>query len=1235
MLSPRAPQHGGQEQKVKPRGSQQQQQMIVPKGDQRTAGGRRSSSPGMSSSGPSSYTPENTNIRQSGSPTAPAVRPTGSAGVALQQAALVSANFPEATSSRGSTSQPAHTNKSLPFAAGQTALTDWQVSEAPKEQGQSPWPLVAHSGVKYVVVNSEASTASTENSMMADMAATMQMPRTMALDQHSALSASLANPMPSTAPASLGPQQQAAFIDAPENPIDPGNTQQVHFLDNGALPCSTAKVPLMVLGLDENTPNATAQERQSSQRSNQRRSTVEDRGPAQDTRGSRRMSEDKGMGEERRMSEDRRMSEEWCNKDRGSVQDTRGSRRMSEDKGMGEEWCNKDPDASQSSRGSRRSNGEDPPETSQGPKTNRKMTIQDMEKTLRDVFQRCDFSADGLVSRHELIKAARRSQGIADFFGIPRHIRQEDGTRDVFERVFQDIDVSEDKKITWGEFHQYFASRWKTPEQKAQEEAAADQTPDQQAAEQRDAEQHSAEQRAAEQHAAEQSAADERAAYQRAADQRAADQRAADQRAADQRAADQRAADQRAAEQRAAEKRAAEQRAAERATEQRAAEQRATDQRASQQRANEQRNSRSAAASSISSLRKPSGAASASTEARRKGSHQQQLQPQQQQQQVAQRLVEFVDTQLATKEYVNVAKDRRVIDRSIKSPDMAQADIVPVIQTVSATRQQLVPQETSLQTAERVLCSREFDSNYRGSAQDMGSTAPSTGTGAIQQVQLLEKIYEKICNCSARLSEAAPEYPSRPSATASNQALIPGSANLGSIDGTGVPDDAYKGTTLNQDGARESARETTVQELEWLRQTLGSLGAQDLQSQSISAAQPLEESCSSDSKRLSGLRESLARGADSLDASREHMDLLQKIYDKLCVCIHQMSAPPAPQDISPDAPSQKDDAGEEVTWLRKALGAMHYHLHSAQERSEVLERQCHQYEMHIRDLKRDGESISPHKTVPQNAGMEPKLTNVSGCSAVRSQSSESRLTQRGFCTSGAPGTGSAGIPVEPIAQSKPAARVQSSGVRAVQAPIREVAPVPIRQINRKPGSALVDATPIRILTPGPVTQDVQSSRMVQQSSYSPMVGMGWNSTGSAKAQMTASPTWQQASLQAHVASSPTWLEPDAQHQGQSSIPSSIGWQCCTAVEPTVQPVRQVSAPTIRSMTPRRHATPQRHATPSALSPRVAIKAFSYPATASGSGSPHVPMPPHCLAQRYGNTGYPAEPVALGARHMKM
>lgn len=75
---------------------------------------------------------------------------------------------------------------------------------------------------------------------------------------------------------------------------------------------------------------------------------------------------------------------------------------------------------------------------------------------LRKIFARCDRNNDGTVNKRELIISCRENDEVAQFFGLSKTIRQEDGSRTSFENWFQDVDRDGDREICWAELLAYY-----------------------------------------------------------------------------------------------------------------------------------------------------------------------------------------------------------------------------------------------------------------------------------------------------------------------------------------------------------------------------------------------------------------------------------------------------------------------------------------------------------------------------------------------------------------------------------------------------------------------------------------------------------------------------------------------------------------------------------------------------------------------------------------------------------
>lgn len=81
------------------------------------------------------------------------------------------------------------------------------------------------------------------------------------------------------------------------------------------------------------------------------------------------------------------------------------------------------------------------------------------EKRLREVFELCDKNSDGHMNKRELILACRKDPSIAEFFKLSINIRQEDGTRDAMEALFQSIDENSDREVSWEELKAFYARK--------------------------------------------------------------------------------------------------------------------------------------------------------------------------------------------------------------------------------------------------------------------------------------------------------------------------------------------------------------------------------------------------------------------------------------------------------------------------------------------------------------------------------------------------------------------------------------------------------------------------------------------------------------------------------------------------------------------------------------------------------------------------------------------------------
>jgi len=98
------------------------------------------------------------------------------------------------------------------------------------------------------------------------------------------------------------------------------------------------------------------------------------------------------------------------------------------------------------------------------PPPSRKMKHQNhsnsmFSQILLRVWNLADTNLDNEITKRELIFALRKNPEVAELFHLARRTRQEDGSRDKFELLFQEIDVDDSRTISWAEFYNYFKNR--------------------------------------------------------------------------------------------------------------------------------------------------------------------------------------------------------------------------------------------------------------------------------------------------------------------------------------------------------------------------------------------------------------------------------------------------------------------------------------------------------------------------------------------------------------------------------------------------------------------------------------------------------------------------------------------------------------------------------------------------------------------------------------------------------
>merc|ERR1740121_57296 len=91
-----------------------------------------------------------------------------------------------------------------------------------------------------------------------------------------------------------------------------------------------------------------------------------------------------------------------------------------------------------------------------------------------EAFRIIDKNGNGSLSRIEVILACRRDPSVRALLGLPATIRQEDGSRDRFEQVFQAMDSDDSKDVDFEEFARFVAEMQQTGD--ARSKASANHT---------------------------------------------------------------------------------------------------------------------------------------------------------------------------------------------------------------------------------------------------------------------------------------------------------------------------------------------------------------------------------------------------------------------------------------------------------------------------------------------------------------------------------------------------------------------------------------------------------------------------------------------------------------------------------------------------------------------------------------------------------------------------------------
>ena len=80
------------------------------------------------------------------------------------------------------------------------------------------------------------------------------------------------------------------------------------------------------------------------------------------------------------------------------------------------------------------------------------------EEDLKKMFEKFDKDGDGMINVREMLLGLRKDEKLAAFLKMPHPVRQEDGTREEFEKRFQVMDRDGNRNISFEEFKKFLLS---------------------------------------------------------------------------------------------------------------------------------------------------------------------------------------------------------------------------------------------------------------------------------------------------------------------------------------------------------------------------------------------------------------------------------------------------------------------------------------------------------------------------------------------------------------------------------------------------------------------------------------------------------------------------------------------------------------------------------------------------------------------------------------------------------